>query len=66
MALRLYWRERSASTWNQVTVYYAIFVIVIGFFIQVAGTYGTIVDIAATYAKGVSKVWSCADNSNSV
>ena len=66
MALALYWKDRNANRWNQVTVYYAIFVILIGFFIQVAGTYGSIVDMAASYKAGVARVWNCADNSNSV
>ncbi|KAF7860680.1 hypothetical protein EAF04_008199 [Stromatinia cepivora] len=46
---------------------WSIFVIVIGMFLMVAGTYGSIVAIIASYEKaGGSKPFTCADNSNSV
>jgi hypothetical protein len=44
----------------------SVFVIVIGWFLTVAGTYGSIVGIIDSYnQKGGSAAWSCADNSNS-
>ncbi|KAG0155718.1 hypothetical protein PDIDSM_2891 [Penicillium digitatum] len=47
-------------------VCWSVFVIVIGTFMMVAGTYGSIVSIIASYnATGGSAAWSCADNSNS-
>jgi len=48
-------------------VAWSIFVIVIGTFLMIGGTYGSIVEIMAAYEKsGGSAAWSCADNSNSV
>lgn len=42
------------------------FVIVMGTFIMVAGTYGSVVDIIDSYREsGGSAAWTCADNSNS-
>lgn len=47
-------------------VCWSVFVVVIGTFMMVAGTYGSIVSIIASYnATGGSAAWSCADNSNS-
>lgn len=42
--------------------------ILAGFFLMVAGTYGSVVGIIADYegAEGGRAAWSCADNSNSV
>ncbi|KAJ5105035.1 amino acid transporter [Penicillium alfredii] len=46
---------------------WSVFVIAIGTFMMVAGTYGSVVGIMDTYkASGGSAAWSCADNSNSV
>jgi amino acid permease len=46
---------------------WAIFIILIGTFLMVAGTYGSVVGIIDSYkASGGSAAWSCADNSNSV
>ncbi|KAJ8061171.1 hypothetical protein OCU04_010244 [Sclerotinia nivalis] len=46
---------------------WSIFVIVLGMFLMVAGTYGSIVAIIASYeTAGGSKPFTCADNSNSV
>lgn len=43
-----------------------VFVILIGSFMTVAGTYGAIVNIVNSLAEdGGSKPWTCADNSNS-
>ena len=42
------------------------FVILVGCFIMVSGTYGSVVSIVESYkASGGSGSWSCADNSNS-
>ncbi|KAJ5958229.1 Amino acid transporter transmembrane [Penicillium vulpinum] len=47
-------------------VCWSVFVIVIGTFMMVAGTYGSVVSIIDSYAAdGGSSAWSCADNSNS-
>lgn len=47
-------------------VCWAIFVILIGTFLMVGGTYGSILSIIESYTKtGGSSAWSCADNSNS-
>lgn len=41
-------------------------VILMGAFLMVGGTYGSIVSIIDSYsASGGAKAWSCADNSNS-
>lgn len=46
---------------------WSVFVIVVGTFIMVAGTYGSVVGIIEAFeASGGSAAWSCADNSNSV
>ncbi|GAP92251.2 hypothetical protein SAMD00023353_10100220 [Rosellinia necatrix] len=48
-------------------VFFSVFVIVIGTFLTIAGTYGSIVGIINSYREsGGSAAWSCADNSNSV
>lgn len=45
---------------------WSIFVIVIGTFLTIAGTYGSIVAIIDSYrASGGSAAWSCSDNSGS-
>lgn len=45
---------------------WSVFVIVIGTFLMVAGTYGSIVGILDSYRKeGGSAAWTCADNSAS-
>lgn len=47
-------------------VCWSVFVICIGTFMMVAGTYGSVVGIIESYnASGGSGAWSCADNSNS-
>ncbi|KAF9737463.1 hypothetical protein PMIN04_009193 [Paraphaeosphaeria minitans] len=43
----------------------SVFVITIGTFIMVAGSYAAIVQIIDDYKNGSSGAWSCADNSNS-
>ncbi|KAI9652630.1 MAG: hypothetical protein M1821_008349 [Bathelium mastoideum] len=45
---------------------WCIFIIVAGWFLTIAGTYGSIVGIIDSYkASGGSRAWTCADNSNS-
>lgn len=48
-------------------VCFSIFVIVLGCFLTVAGTYGSVTGIMVSYREsGGSAAFSCADNSNSV
>jgi len=48
-------------------VCWSVFVVLAGFFLTIAGTYGSIVGIIEDYeGSGGSAAWSCADNSNSV
>ncbi len=48
-------------------VCWSVFVVAIGTFCMVAGTYGSVVGVVDSYkASGGSSAWSCADNSNSV
>lgn len=65
-----HWKEGTVKgsrlRW-QLMVCWSVFVIVIGTFLMIAGTYGSIVGIIDSYkAEGGSAAWSCADNSNSV
>ncbi|KAL2670805.1 hypothetical protein Neosp_014607 [[Neocosmospora] mangrovei] len=57
--------RRSVSWTIQACV--AVFVVVSGMFLTVAGTYGTVVGVIKAFkeTKGAA-AWSCADNSNSV
>jgi len=42
------------------------FVIILGTFLMIGGTYGSVKEIVDSYAvSGGSAAWSCADNSNS-
>jgi len=64
------WKDRRTAR-NQTVFYimaaWAAFVVISGFFLMVAGTYGSIVDIITGFHNGqITKPWSCADNSNSV
>lgn len=58
-------RPNKGALWTA-GVAWACFVIVIGTFIMVAGSYSAIDAIIADYNSGSSGAWSCADNSNSV
>lgn len=61
------WRsdKRGTVIW-MLMVGWCTFVIVIGSFLTVAGTYGSISEIIASYrVAGGTAAWSCADNSNS-
>ena len=44
---------------------WSVFIIVVGTFMTVAGTYGSIVGIIDSLKAGGSPPWTCADNSNS-
>ncbi|KAE8164934.1 transmembrane amino acid transporter protein-domain-containing protein [Aspergillus tamarii] len=58
-------RERTIRWY--IMVCWSVFVIAVGFFLMVAGTYGSVVEIIKNYNEsGGSAAWSCADNSNSV
>ncbi|CAG8204200.1 unnamed protein product [Penicillium olsonii] len=47
-------------------VCWSAFVVLVGMFLMVAGTYGAVIGIIDSYhAEGGSSAWSCADNSNS-
>ncbi|CAG8418904.1 unnamed protein product [Penicillium salamii] len=59
-------RGKSSSRAWLPMVGFSIFVIVIGTFLTVAGTYGSVVGIIKSYNQsGGAKAFSCADNSNS-
>ncbi|KAF4978231.1 hypothetical protein FZEAL_5336 [Fusarium zealandicum] len=46
---------------------FSIFVVILGTFLMIGGTYGSVVGIINSYKEsGGSAAWSCADNSNSV
>lgn len=45
---------------------WAVFIVVLGFFFQVAGTYGAVLEIKLLYSATKRAAWSCADNSASV
>lgn len=58
--------DRGSAKWTAL-VSWAIFVIVAGTFLMIAGTYGSVVGLINIFAESDgSAAWSCADNSNSV
>ncbi|RJE19732.1 hypothetical protein PHISCL_07924 [Aspergillus sclerotialis] len=58
-------KTERTSKWKA-SVGWGVFVVVIGTFLTVAGTYGSIVDIIDSYNQsGGSAAWTCADNSSS-
>ncbi|KAL9076443.1 MAG: hypothetical protein Q9157_003652 [Trypethelium eluteriae] len=63
-----HWHEgktKKSTRW-MFMVGWCIFIIVAGWFLTIAGTYGSIVGIIDSYkASGGSSAWTCADNSNS-
>lgn len=63
------WSEiyTTKRTWKWIALaFWSGFLIVVGTFITIAGTYGSVVDIIESLQKeGVSRPWTCADNSNS-
>lgn len=57
--------RKSSKTWLPMACW-SIFVIVLGTFFTVAGTYGSVIGIKKSYDEaGGSPAFSCADNSNS-
>ena len=61
-----HWHGDRSGRWGFMAGW-SIFVIVIGTFLMIAGTYGSIVGIIDSYTQdGGSSAWSCADNSGSV
>lgn len=57
--------SRGSARWTAM-VGWCVFVILLGTFLMVAGTYGSVVGLIDTFAAdGGSAAWSCADNSNS-
>ncbi|CAG8159132.1 unnamed protein product [Penicillium olsonii] len=59
-------RDEKKLTWY-LMVCWSIFVIILGTFLMISGTYGAVVEIIDGYKdSGGSAAWSCADNSNSV
>lgn len=60
------WKEPRGVRWTTGACW-SVFVILIGTFIMVAGSYSAIVGIIHDYnSSGTTSAWSCADNSNSV
>ncbi|KAH7142878.1 transmembrane amino acid transporter protein-domain-containing protein [Dactylonectria estremocensis] len=59
------WGDKRTIRWH-LMVAWSVFVIVLGTFLMIAGTYGSITSLLDSYkAEGGTKAWSCADNSNS-
>ncbi|KAL0940401.1 transmembrane amino acid transporter [Colletotrichum truncatum] len=59
-------KENPTLRWRLMVVW-SLFVILLGTFLMIAGTYSAIVGIIDDYKKsGGSAVWSCADNSGTV
>lgn len=61
----LNWRSRDFRDWKWVVkASWSLFIIVVGIFMTVAGTYGAIIGIIDSLREnGGSKPWTCADNS---
>ncbi|WWC57926.1 uncharacterized protein I303_100461 [Kwoniella dejecticola CBS 10117] len=65
------WADRKVNNPNTIKFKllagWNIAIIIIGFFILIAGTYGSVVNIMDSFKNGeTTGVWSCADNSGSV
>ncbi|KAH7397463.1 transmembrane amino acid transporter protein-domain-containing protein [Pyrenochaeta sp. MPI-SDFR-AT-0127] len=59
------WRKSRTGSWY-FWVGWSVFMITAGWFLTIAGTYGSIMGIIDSYkASGGSAAWTCADNSNS-
>jgi amino acid transporter len=57
-------KERNLRWWLMAS--WGVFVIVVGIFLMVAGTYGAVIGLIKDYSgDGGASSWSCADNSNS-
>lgn len=56
--------ERNLRWWLMAA--WSVFVIVVGVFLMVAGTYGSVIGLIKDYeGDGAAASWSCKDNSNS-
>lgn len=61
------WGRQNRDWKWKVMVAWCVFIIVLGSFMTVSGTYGSIVNIIDSLKNsGGTKPWTCADNSNSV
>ncbi|CAG7926634.1 unnamed protein product [Penicillium olsonii] len=59
------WKGSRTLRW-QIGVVWSIVILLLGTFLMVGGTYGSVVGIRDSFVKsGGSSPWSCADNSNS-
>lgn len=59
-------RSRLSVRWMGM-VCWSAFMVVSGFFLMIAGTYGSVIKIMESYrTSGGSRPWGCEDNSNSV
>lgn len=57
-------KDRALRWW--LMVFWSVFVIAVGCFVMVAGTYGAVIGLIKDYSgDGGAASWSCADNSNS-
>lgn len=60
-------RGRRKTIGWMLTALWSVILVAVGLFLMVAGTYGSVMGIMASYRKsGGSAAFSCADNSNSV
>lgn len=58
-------KEQRTTKWTLMVIW-SVFIIVVGTFLMIGGTYGSIVGIINSYNQsGGSAAWSCTDNSNS-
>ncbi|RAK75440.1 putative amino acid transporter (Mtr) [Aspergillus fijiensis CBS 313.89] len=59
------WSQRANRNWKwSCMACWAVFIIVAGVFITVAGTYGSVISIIDSLQNGGLKPWTCSDNSN--
>lgn len=57
---------RAGTPWQRLQYFFHWFLVVLGLFITVGGTYSTVLTIKDAYATGlIGSAFSCADNSNS-
>ncbi|KAK6076788.1 N amino acid transport system protein 9 [Seiridium cupressi] len=58
---------RKGSLWQKTQYFFHIFLILLGIFVCIGGTYSTVLSIKAAYASGeIGSAFSCADNSGTV
>ncbi|CAG8348717.1 unnamed protein product [Penicillium salamii] len=59
------WKSSRTLQWK-FGVVWSVFILLLGSFLMIGGTYGSVVGIVDSFAEsGGSSPWSCADNSNS-